>query len=70
MGQHVNLQDAARKQRVNIMLDKGVIAFFKTKAGKCGYQTLINQALIQAMHQEEIESILRHLIREGTVHFQ
>jgi len=39
----VNLQDAPRKQRVNIMLDTGVIAFFKAKAGSRGYQTLINE---------------------------
>lgn len=30
----VNLQDAPRKQRVNIMLSTGVIAFFKSKAGQ------------------------------------
>ena len=60
----VNLQDAPRKQRVNIMLDTGVIAFFKTKAGERGYQTLINETLKQAMHQEEIEIILRRIVRE------
>ena len=27
----VNLQDTPRKQRVNIMLDTGVIAFFKSR---------------------------------------
>ena len=37
------------KQRVSIMLDGSVIAFFKAKAGARGYQTLINQALHQAM---------------------
>jgi len=60
----VNLQDAPRKQRVNIMLDTGVIAFFKTKAGDRGYQTLINETLKQAMHQEEIEIVLRRIVRE------
>lgn len=60
----VNLQDAPRKQRVNIMLDTGVIAFFKTKAGQRGYQTLINETLKQAIHQEEIETILRRIVRE------
>ena len=60
----VNLQDAPRKQRVNIMLDTGVIAFFKTKAGERGYQTLINETLKQAIHQEEIETILRRIVRE------
>ena len=52
------------KQRVSIMLDGSVIAFFKAKAGERGYQTLINQALHQAMTAEQIESILRRVIRE------
>ena len=60
----VNFQDAPRKQRVNIMLDTGVIAFFKLKAGQRGYQTLINETLKQAMHQEEIETVLRRIVRE------
>jgi uncharacterized protein (DUF4415 family) len=52
------------KQRVSIMLDGSVIAFFKAKAGERGYQTLINQALHQAMTAEQIESTLRRVIRE------
>ena len=52
------------KQRVSIMLDGSVIAFFKAKAGKRGYQTLINQALHQVMTGEQIESTLRRVIRE------
>ncbi|MCW5575018.1 MAG: BrnA antitoxin family protein [Burkholderiales bacterium] len=52
------------KQRVSIMLDGAVIAFFKAKAGERGYQTLINQALRQAMAGEQIESTLRRVIRE------
>jgi hypothetical protein len=46
------------------MLDASVIAFFKAKAGDRGYQTLINQALHQAMTGEQIESTLRRVIRE------
>lgn len=42
------------KQRVSIMLDASVIAFFKAKAGERGYQTLINQALHHAMQVEQI----------------
>ena len=60
----VNLLDAPRKQRVNIMLDTGVIVFFKTKAGKRGYQTLINDALKRAIHGEDMEETLRRVIRE------
>lgn len=52
------------KQRVSIMLDGSVIAFFKAKAGARGYQTLINQVLHQAMTGEQIESMLRRVIRE------
>lgn len=52
------------KQRVSIMLDGSIIAFFKAKAGARGYQTLINQALHQAMSGEQIESALRRVIRE------
>lgn len=52
------------KQRVSIMLDASIIAFFKARAGERGYQTLINQALHQAMTGEQIESTLRRVIRE------
>ena len=52
------------KQRVSIMLDSSVVAFFKAKAGARGYQTLINQALHQVMTGEQIESTLRRVIRE------
>jgi uncharacterized protein (DUF4415 family) len=52
------------KQRVSIMLDSSIIAFFKAKAGERGYQTLINQTLHQAMTGEQIESTLRRVIRE------
>ena len=48
----VNLQDRPRKQRVNIMLDTGIIALFKAKAGKRGSQTLINETLKQAIYRE------------------
>ena len=67
----IGLKDASReefaaavntqmgKQRVSIMLDASVIEFFKAKAGARGYQTLINQALHQAMTGEQIESVLQ-----------
>ncbi len=37
---------------------------FKAKAGGRGYQTLINQALREAMSREEFERMLRRVIRE------
>jgi uncharacterized protein (DUF4415 family) len=52
------------KQRVNIFLDGAVIEHFKTKAGVRGYQTLINEALKQAIQTEAIEIVVRKTIRE------
>lgn len=64
----VNLKEVPRKQRVNIMLDTGIIAFFKAKAGERGYQTLINETLKQAIHGEELEKTLRRILREELAH--
>lgn len=58
------VQEKLGKQRVSIMLDGSIIAFFKAKAGSRGYQTLINQALHQAMASEQMEASLRKVIRE------
>lgn len=52
------------KQRVNIFLDGAVIEHFKTKAGERGYQTLINEALKQAIQAESLEAVVRKTIRE------
>jgi len=52
------------KQRVNIFLDGAVIEHFKTMAGERGYQTLINEALKQAIQAETIEAVVRKTIRE------
>ena len=52
------------KQRVNIFLDGSVIEHFKEKAGKRGYQTLINDALKRAIDAESLETIVRKTIRE------
>ena len=64
----VGLKDAPRKQRVNIMLDTGVIAAFKVKAGDRGYQTLINEALKQYLSQDVLEETLRRIVREELTH--
>ncbi len=60
----VGLKDAPRKQRINIMLDTGIIAYFKDKAGEKGYQTLINETLKKAIFQEDLETVLRRILRE------
>ena len=52
------------KRRVNIFLDGAVIEHFKAKAGERGYQTLINEALKQAMLAESLEGVVRKTIRE------
>jgi len=40
------------------------LAFFKSKAGERGYQTLIDAALKQAIQQEERETTLGRIVRE------
>lgn len=52
------------KQRVSIFLDGTVVEHFKAKAGERGYQTLINEALKQAIQAEGIEAVVRKTIRE------
>ena len=52
------------KQRVNIYLDSAIIEHFKSKAGERGYQTLINDALKQALQAESIEITIKNTIRE------
>ena len=58
------VQEKLGKQRVSIMLDASVVAFFKAKAGERGYQTLINQALHDTMRGDQIEALVRKAIRE------
>lgn len=58
-----------KKQRITIMLDAGVIGYFKSKAGKKGYQTLINESLKKVIAEDQtdqpsLESMLRKVIRE------
>lgn len=58
------VQERLGKQRVSIMLDSAIIAFFKAKAGERGYQTLINEALKNSLQQSDIEATIRKVIRE------
>ncbi len=51
------------KQRVNIYLDIAIVEHFKSKAGERGYQTLINEALKQALMAESIETTIQKTIR-------
>ncbi len=52
------------KQRVNIYLDSAIVEHFKAEAGERGYQTLINEALKNAIQAETIEKTIRHVIRQ------
>ena len=63
------LKPVEKKQRITIMLDAGVIGYFKSKAGKKGYQTLINESLKKVIAEEQVdqpdfEKTLRKIIRE------
>jgi len=60
----VGLKPAPRKRRVTILLDTGLVEYFKAQAGERGYQTLINETLRQAMQHEDMEERLRRIIRE------
>lgn len=60
----VDRQPAPRKQRVTIMLDTGLIAYFKAQAGERGYQTLINETLRRAVEADDLEARLRQIVRE------
>ncbi len=52
------------KVRVTILLDANIVAYFKTQAGRRGYQTLINEALQDSIRHRELEAILRRVIRQ------
>ena len=60
----VGLKPAPRKRRVTILLDTGLVEYFKAQAGERGYQTLINETLRQAVERDDLEERLRRLIRE------
>lgn len=52
------------KRRLTMYLDAAVVEFFKARAGERGYQTLINEALKQAIERENLEDTLRRVLRE------
>ncbi|MDE0460629.1 MAG: hypothetical protein OXI15_25360 [Chromatiales bacterium] len=45
-----------------------VVDYFKSRAGKRGYQTLINETLRRAAEREELEDALRRVLREELSH--
>ena len=63
------LKPVEKKQRITIMLDAEIISYFKSKAGKKGYQTLINESLKKIITEDQtdhpnLENMLRKVIRE------
>ena len=52
------------KVRVNIYLDSAIVEHFKAEAGERGYQTLINEALKNAILAKTIEKTIRNVIRQ------
>lgn len=58
------------KTRLTMYLDSAIVEFFKARAGARGYQTLINEALKQAIEHESLEDTLRRVIREETATYK
>jgi uncharacterized protein (DUF4415 family) len=52
------------KRRLTMYLEAAIVEFFKARAGERGYQTLINEALKQAIERESLEETLRRVLRE------
>jgi uncharacterized protein (DUF4415 family) len=55
---------ARSKVRVNMFLDADIVAYFKAQAGRRGYQTLINDALRASILADDLETVLRRVVRE------
>jgi len=58
------------KTRLTMFLDNAIVEFFKSRAGARGYQTLINEALKQAIEHESLEDTLRRVLREETARYK
>ena len=55
---------ALGKTRITIMLDDAVLTAYKARAGRRGYQTLINDALRRGLEADALKEDLRQVIRE------
>jgi uncharacterized protein (DUF4415 family) len=58
------------KKRLTMYLDAALVEYFKAKAGPRGYQTLINEALKEAVERETLEDALRRVLREEAALYQ
>jgi uncharacterized protein (DUF4415 family) len=55
------------KVKISIRLDKAIVEHFRnvvTKAGGGSYQTLINDALLEFIHQRSVLDAVRRVVRE------
>ncbi len=55
------------KTKISIRLDNRVLEYFRSiveKTGGGNYQTLINDALLEHMHQETVFEAVRKVVRE------
>ena len=67
----INGKAVARgKTRLTMYLDNVLVEYFKAKAGSRGYQTLINEALKEAMQRESLEGTLRRVLREEVAAYE
>lgn len=67
----INGKPVARgKTRLTMYLDNVLVEYFKAKAGPRGYQTLINDALKDAMQRESLEGTLRRVLREEVAAYE
>ena len=62
-----------RKTRITIRIDDDILDWFRQQvhlAGGGSYQTLINEALRQTIAQENLEDVLRRVLREESRPYQ
>ncbi len=60
---------SSHKQEITVLLDTGLIEYFKAKAGETDYKRLINDTLKRAaVEYENLEDTLRRIIREKLHH--
>ena len=57
-----------RKKQVNMLIDPDVLDYFRQKAGRRGYQTLINRTLRESMERESLLDAVRKVVREELHH--
>ncbi len=60
----IGRKPAQRQQRVPILLDAGIVAYYMGIAGEGGYQSLINDTLREAVIGQNLEDKLRRIVRE------